>query len=315
MSDHINETKVSEIARMADGIRERVLAHTLKNNGGYMSQACSAAELLATLYGAILSLAPLDKPLAPSLFSGVPARSDKDILDSSKINFETGARFHGEKRPELDRLISSPAHYALVIYAALIESGRLAENALDFFNKDGSTVEMIGAEHSPGFETTTGSLAQALSQAGGIALGRKLKNESGRTWVFMSDGELQEGQSYEALQAISFYKLNKVRAIVDVNRGQCDGPMESVMSIEPIALRAKAFGWDCVSVDGHDIEAIYTAAMAESGKPRMILCYTDPVRGLPILSEREPVLHYLRFTSDSEREKYQLAFQEMVTKS
>jgi transketolase len=131
----------------------------------------------------------------------------------------------------------------------------------------------------------------------------------------MSDGELQEGQSYEALQAISFYKLNKVRAIVDVNRGQCDGPMESVMSIEPIALRAKAFGWDCVSVDGHDIEAIYTAAMAESGKPRMILCYTDPVRGLPILSEREPVLHYLRFTSDSEREKYQLAFQEMVTKS
>jgi transketolase len=315
MSDHINETKVSEIARMADGIRERVLAHTLKNNGGYMSQACSAAELLATLYGAILSLAPLDKPLAPSLFSGVPARSDKDILDSSKINFETGARFHGEKRPELDRLISSPAHYALVIYAALIESGRLAENALDFFNKDGSTVEMIGAEHSPGFETTTGSLAQALSQAGGIALGRKLKNESGRTWVFMSDGELQEGQSYEALQAISFYKLNKVRAIVDVNRGQCDGPMESVMSIEPIALRAKAFGWDCVSVDGHDIEAIYMAAMAESGKPRMILCYTDPVRGLPILSEREPVLHYLRFTSDSEREKYQLAFQEMVTKS
>jgi transketolase len=315
MSDHINEAKVSEIARMADGIRERVLAHTLKNNGGYMSQACSAAELLATLYGAILSLAPLDKPLAPSLFSGVPARSDKDILDSSKINFETGARFHGEKRPELDRLISSPAHYALVIYAALIESGRLAENALDFFNKDGSTVEMIGAEHSPGFETTTGSLAQALSQAGGIALGRKLKNESGRTWVFMSDGELQEGQSYEALQAISFYKLNKVRAIVDVNRGQCDGPMESVMSIEPIALRAKAFGWDCVSVDGHDIEAIYTAAMAESGKPRMILCYTDPVRGLPILSEREPVLHYLRFTSDSEREKYQLAFQEMVTKS
>jgi transketolase len=315
MSENLNEAKVSEIAQMAHGIRERVLAHTLKNNGGYMSQACSAAELLATLYGAILSLDSLDQPLAPSLFSGVPARGDRNILDSSKINFETGARFHGEKKPELDRLISSPAHYALVIYAALIESGRLAEDALDFFNKDGSTVEMIGAEHSPGFETTTGSLAQALSQAGGIALGRKLKNESGRTWVFMSDGELQEGQSYEALQAISFYKLNKVRAIVDVNRGQCDGPMESVMSIEPIALRVKAFGWDCVSVDGHDIEAIYKAAMVESGKPRMILCYTDPVRGLPILSEREPVLHYLRFTSDAERAKYQLAFQEMVTKS
>jgi transketolase len=315
MNENLNEAKVNEIAQMAHGIRERVLAHTLKNNGGYMSQACSAAELLATLYGAILSLDPLDQPLAPSLFSGVPARSDRNILDSSKINFETGARFHGEKKPELDRLISSPAHYALVIYAALIESGRLSEDALDFFNKDGSTVEMIGAEHSPGFETTTGSLAQALSQAGGIALGRKLKNESGRTWVFMSDGELQEGQSYEALQAISFYKLNKVRAIVDVNQGQCDGPMESVMSIEPIALRVKAFGWDCVSVDGHDIEAIYKAAMVESGKPRMILCYTDPVRGLPILSEREPVLHYLRFTSDEERAKYQLAFQEMVTKS
>ena len=302
MSD--SSVKIQEVERIAKGIRERVLAHSLANNGGYMSQACSSAELLGSLYGAILNFSEVKEPIAPPSFIGVPQIGQHSYI--------TGAQFHGKPGPDLDRLISSPAHYALVIYAALIETGRLREDGLDHFNRDGSTVEMIGAEHSPGFETTTGSLAQALSQAGGIALARKIRKESGRTWVFMSDGEFQEGQTYEALQAARFHGLDKLRVIVDVNLNQCDGPMDTVMKIEPLADRIKAFGWNVTVVDGHDIPVILAAAEEETGNPHMILCYTDPVRGLPILAERAPTLHYLRFTSAEERARYENIYQEMI---
>lgn len=292
------------IEKIAAGIRQRVLAHTLANNGGYMSQACSSAELLASLYAGILKFSPVDQPIEPPLFINVPA--------VGVHTYKTGAQFHGEKGADYDRLISSPAHYALVIYAALIETGRLREDGLDHFNRDGSTVEMIGAEHSPGFETTTGSLAQALSQAGGIALARKIRNEKGRTWVFMSDGEFQEGQTYEALQAAKFHGLSNLRGIVDVNRGQCDGLMDSVMTIEPLADRIKGFGWEVTVLDGHDIPGILAASARETENPHMILCYTDPVRGLPMLAERAPVLHYLRFTGTDEHARYEKAYQEMT---
>ncbi|MEI9906604.1 MAG: 1-deoxy-D-xylulose-5-phosphate synthase N-terminal domain-containing protein [Actinomycetota bacterium] len=231
-----------EMENIARGIRKRVLSHVLANNGGYMSQACSSAELLSVLYGGGLHFAEVDTPIDPPVFTGVPHIGDHSYV--------TGAQFYGAKSAELDRLIISPAHYALVVYAALIETGRLREDALNFFNKDGSTVEMIGAEHSPGFETTTGSLSQALSQAGGIALARKLRGESGKTWVFMSDGEFQEGQTWEALAASSFHRLSKLRVIVDVNKAQCDGPMDTVMSIEPLAERIRSFGWAVSVVDG-----------------------------------------------------------------
>lgn len=299
------QADVKRIQEIAQGIRRRVLAHTLSNNGGYMSQACSSAELLATLYSSLLTLSPTSGPLVPLDFQGVPgvgARSGG-----------TGAVFHGEKGPKLDRLISSPAHYALVIYAALIEMGRLEEDGLEKFNLDGSTVEMIGAEHSPGFESTTGSLAQAISQAGGIALARRIKGETGRTWVFMSDGEFQEGQTWEALNAIGHWGLHNVRVIVDVNGAQCDGPMDRVMNIEPLDERVAAFGWDARKVDGHDISALLDAGHAESDRPLMILCYTDPSRDLPLLNDRFPVLHYLRFTGDEERQKYQAAYEEMTS--
>jgi transketolase len=295
---------IQEIERIAKGIRERVLAHSLANNGGYMSQACSSAELLASLYGGVLNFSKVGEPIAPPSFIGVP--------EIGVHTYKTGAQFHGVPGPDFDRLISSPAHYALVIYAALIETGRLREDGLDHFNRDGSTVEMIGAEHSPGFETTTGSLAQALSQAAGIALARKIRKERGRTWVFMSDGEFQEGQTYEALQAAKFHGLNNLRVIVDVNMNQCDGPMDTVMSIEPLADRIKAFGWNVTVLDGHDIPGILAASAEETENPHMILCYTDPVRGLPILAERAPVLHYLRFTGAEERARYEKAYQEMV---
>jgi transketolase len=291
---------------MAAGIRRRVLAHVLANNGSYLSQACSSAELLAALYASVLKLAPTDGPLHPPAFEAVPGP------DAPRVS---GGVFHGEPGPDLDRLIISPAHYALVVYAALIEAERLDEAALDQFNKDGSTVEMIGAEHSPGFETTTGSLAQALSTAGGIALGRRLKNETGRTFVFMSDGEFQEGQTWEAIQALAFYRLDTVRAVVDVNRAQCDGPMDSVMTIEPLATKLKAFGASVDSVDGHDIAALTSALERPTGKPHFVLAYTDPARGVPLLNDRRPVLHYLRFTGPEERAEYQKFYDDVLIRA
>lgn len=294
---------LERIAGIAQGIRRRVLEHTLTNNGGYMSQACSAAELLACLYGGGVRLGAVEAPFVPGAFQGVPVAGEPLV---------TGAGVHGERAPDLDRLVISPAHYALVVYAALIETGRLEEDALAQFNADGSTVEMIGAEHSPGFETTTGSLSQAISQAGGIALARRLKGETGRTWVFMSDGEFQEGQTWEAFQALAFHGLDTVRVIVDVNLAQCDGPMDRVMTIEPLADRLRAFGASVDAVDGHHVPALLKAMSRETGKPHVVLAYTDPVRGLPLLNERRPVLHYLRFKDAAERETYAAAYTELA---
>lgn len=287
---------IEKIASIAHGIRHRVLEHTVKNNGGYLSQACSAAEILACLYTNLVNLSPLPAPLEPRDFVNVPSQNFTDYI--------TGAEFHGKKGPDLDRLFISPAHYALVIYAALIETGRLTEKSLEKFNKDGTTVEMIGAEHSPGFETTTGSLAQAISQAGGVALARKLRGESGKTWIFMSDGEFQEGQTWEALSAISFHELNNIRIIVDVNRNQVDGPMEKVMSIEPLIDRIKSFGWDVDKIDGNDINQILKSGFSASDKPKVILGYTDPAKGIEILKDRPDALHYVRFANPFEKIKY-----------
>lgn len=289
---------LDETARVARSIRRRVLEHTIKNNGGYLSQACSSAEILATLYTQVMALAPSAGPLMPRPFPGVPGPHNPDSF--------SGGLYNGSPAPHLDRFFFSPAHYALVLYATLIETGRLALEALGQFNQDGSTVELIGAEHSPGIETTAGSLAQTLSVAGGVALARKLKGESGRVWVFMSDGELQEGQTWEAVQALAHFKLDNVGIYFDVNGQQCDGEMDSVMTVEPIQARLAAFGVAAREVDGHDIEALIDGGRRpHPGQPLAVIARTDPCRDLDLLRARAPKLHYVRFKGEEEKQAYQ----------
>ena len=120
-------------------VRRRVLEHTVRHNGGNLSQACSAAEILATLYGHLMRLDPSTAPPIPPPFTGTPG---------SPAATASGAAYNGPRAPHLDRFIMSPVHYALVLYAVLVETGRMAEAGLLQFNRDGSTVEMIGAEHS-----------------------------------------------------------------------------------------------------------------------------------------------------------------------
>ncbi len=298
---------VNKIEKAARGIRKRVMEHTLAHNGGYLSQACSSAEILAALYGSIMHLGKSEAPMIPLPFPGVPGKGNKNSF--------TGGAYNGPVGPEYDRFFLSPAHYALVLYAALIEAGRMAPEGLAQFNKDGSTVEMIGAEHSPGFEMMGGSLAQTLSQAGGIALARKRRGDKGRVWVFLSDGEFQEGQTWEAIQALAFYKLDNVGVYVDINGQQCDGKTCDVMCVEPFNKRVEAFGGRVEVVDGHDIQALAAASEPlQDSRPLFVLCYTDPCRGIEILEKRRPKLHYVRFTSPEEREEYRRYYETVMTK-
>ncbi len=272
----------------------------LRNGEGYLSQACSAAEILAMLYTRTLRLAPIAEPLRPGPFLGVPGIANPGYV--------AGAIFHGASGPELDRFIFSPAQYALALYATLIEVGRLSPEGLDHFNRDGGTVEMIGAEHSPGIETTTGSLAQALSQAAGIALARKLRGDTGLVWVMMSDGEFEEGQTWEALATAAFHRLDNLRAVVDANGQQCDGLVSTVANLEPLPDRIRAFGATCDEVDGHDLDALDAAMRQRTGQPHVVVARTDPVHGVPLLAEKAPLLHTLRFASPAERDRYQAAY-------
>ena len=302
-------TSSKEIQRVADAVRRRVLEYTLKNNGGYLSQACSSAELLATLYLRVMRLGPSQAPLTPLPFAGVPGADNPSAF--------TGADYNGQRAPDLDRFIFSPVHYALVLYSLLIELGRLGPNGLDAFNQDGSTVELIGAEHSPGHEVTAGSLAQAISQAGGIALARRLRGERGRVWVFMSDGEFQEGQTWEAFAALAHHRIGNLGVYIDANAQQCDGAMTDVMTIEPLADRLRAFGADVREVDGHDSDALTAAADDFGGgeRPLAVIARTDPCRGIELMRERTPKLHYVRFKSDAEFDAYQALLDRMTAEA
>ncbi len=291
--------------RVAHNVRRRVLELTIERNGCYLSQTLSSAEILAVLYTKALDLGPSQAPALPPHFPGVPGQQG--------VGHGLGAAYNGPQAPDLDRLLISPAHYAVAIYATLVEVGRMSPQGLKQFNTDGSSVEMIGAEHSPGFELTTGSFGQALSQAGGIAMARRLRGETGRVFVFMSDGEFEEGQTWEAVQALAFYKLDNVVVVADVNGQQVDGLTKDVMNIEPIDARIEAFGGRAVEVDGHDVDALADAIAntEHREKPLFVLAQTNTTEGIPYLDERKPHLHFVRFKSDEEMARYQAFLDQM----
>lgn len=304
----ISNTWQQEIHEAADGIRLKVMEHTIKNNGGYLSQACSSAEIFATLYLNVLNIEKLKKPLVPGKFQGVPGPNNPKAV--------TGAKYNGKKSKEYDRFILSPSQYSLVLYTALIQVGRMDKDGLKEFNKDGGVVEMIGAEHSPGLELMTGSLGQGISQASGIALARKLKKEKGRVVLFLSDGECQSGQFWEAVQAASFHKLDNLLAYVDINGYQCDGKMDTVMKLDPLDKRLEAFGARVFRIEGHNVDALSALGkLKPDGRPTFILCDTNPCKGIDILKKRIPKLHYVRFNSEDERQQYQLYYEKLVSDS
>ncbi|HEV3291923.1 MAG TPA: 1-deoxy-D-xylulose-5-phosphate synthase N-terminal domain-containing protein [Streptosporangiaceae bacterium] len=187
-------------------------------------------------------------------------------------------------RPGIDRVVCSPAHYVIAVYAAAAETGLLDEAALASYGHNGSALEAIGTERSPVPDYTCGSLGQGLSAAAGFALAdRLLGRPDVRTFAFLSDGEMQEGQVWEAAMFAGHYRLDRLTVLLDANNSQVDGPVDTITTIEPIAAKWQAFGWEPVELDGHDVDAVAAALRTLSSRPRILICRTSTRHGLACL--------------------------------
>jgi transketolase len=185
-----------------------------------------------------------------------------------------------------DRVVCSPGHYVIAAYAAAAETGLIDEAALAGYGQNGSPLEAIGTERSPVPEYTCGSLGQGLSAAAGFALGDRLLGRGAvRTFAFVSDGELQEGQVWEAAMFAGHHRLARLTVLLDANNSQVDGPVDSITTIEPVAAKWAAFGWDTAELDGHDVTAITAAlaAGANATRPQVLICRTSTRHGLACL--------------------------------
>src|SRR4030043_768875 len=185
---------------------------------------------------------------------------------------------------ERDRFLLSKGHAAPLLYAALARSGYFEKTLLKTLRKLGSPLQGHPCSKMlPGVEVSTGSLGQGLSIANGIALGLKLDRLNSRVYCLLGDGEIQEGQVWEAAMTASHYRLDNVCAIIDNNGLQIDGQCCDVMSIEPIVDKWKAFGWHVIDIDGHDMGAILEAfdeAETVKLKPTMIIARTVKGKGI-----------------------------------
>lgn len=197
-----------------------------------------------------------------------------------------------------DRFLLSIGHYAIALYSALIEAGVLPDDELETYGGDDSRLPMSGmAAYTPGMEITGGSLGHGLGIAVGMALGLKRKGSKSFVYNLFSDGELDEGSTWEAAMAAGSHSLDNLIGIVDVNNMQADGPSTQVMNFEPLVPKFEAFGWHVQRVDGNDIAALVAAfdaaRHATELKPRIIICDTKMAKGVPFLEERERN-HFLR---------------------
>ena len=190
------------------------------------------------------------------------------------------------KRPDWaarDHFILSKGHAAPVLYATLAHAGFLETAELCTLRKMGSRLQgHPDSKYLPGVEISTGSLGQGLSVACGIALARKLDKAPNRIYALLGDGELQEGQIWEAAMTAAHYKLDNLCALIDNNGLQIDGPVAKVMGVEPITDKWRAFGWDVQDIDGHDMAQLVAAldkAETVKGRPTAIVCRTIKGKG------------------------------------
>jgi len=191
-----------------------------------------------------------------------------------------------------DRFLLSVGHYAIALYAALIEAGILPEDEWQTYGTDDSRLPMSAmAAYTPGMEITGGSLGHGLGIAVGMALGLKRKQSASFVYTLFSDGELDEGSTWEAALSAGSFQLDHLIGIVDVNQMQADGPPADVLNVEPLAPKFEAFGWFVQRVDGNDLSALVRAFDAarqwHQPQPRLIICDTKMAKGIPFLEARE----------------------------
>lgn len=194
--------------------------------------------------------------------------------------------FLGPYRPKHDKLVCSPGHYMIGLYAAASQVGLLDDDDLATYGHDSSPLEAIGTERSPVVDLTCGSLGQGLSGAAGFALSQQLHGESdARVFVIMSDGELEEGQTWEAAMFAAHRNLDHLVVLLDANNSQVDGPVSSITTIDPIVAKWESFGWDAFDVDGHDPDAVSRAidAAVARARPSVVVARTSTAHGLECL--------------------------------
>lgn len=191
------------------------------------------------------------------------------------------------KDPNRDRFILSKGHASPAIYSALAERGYFSKDLLPTFRRFGSILQgHPDMKKVPGIDMSTGSLGQGLSVANGMALSARMSGQDYRTYVVMGDGEIQEGQVWEAAMTAAHYKLDTVCAILDNNNLQIDGNCDKVKGIEPLDKKWESFGWNVVKIDGHKIESIICgleAAKACKGKPTILIALTVKGKGVSFM--------------------------------
>ncbi|NMG30506.1 thiamine pyrophosphate-dependent enzyme [Aromatoleum evansii] len=223
-----------------------------------------------------------------------------DIADVLAVAYFNSMRYRPED-PDWegrDRFLLSNGHYAIALYAALIEAGIIPQEELETYGSDDSRLPMSGmASYTPGMEMSGGSLGQGLTIAVGRALGLKRKGSDAFVYTLFSDGELDEGAIWEGLMSAAHHKLDNMIAIVDVNNQQADGPSSQVMAFEPLTEKMQAFGWFTQRIDGNDLDAVIAAFDAARNhplpQPRMIIADTLMGCGVPFLEAREKN-HFIR---------------------
>lgn len=254
---------VASLALCAYHIRRNALRMGEVQGQGYIGQALGLADVLAVAYGHALNYSPED-----------PAWEGRD------------------------RFLLSHGHYAIAHYAAMIEAGMLPENELETYGCDDSRMPMSGmVTCTPGMEMSGGSLGQGLAIAVGMALGLRLKNNPAFVYNSMSDGELDEGATWEAAMSAAHHALSSLICLVDINNQQADGPSSQVLRSEPVSDKWAAFGWHVQRVDGNNLKAVLdafdTARELTEAKPRVILFDTLLGKGVPFLEQREKN-HFIR---------------------
>lgn len=260
--------RVAAIRAGAQRIRLNALHMGEVQGQGYVGQALGAADVLATVY--------LDQ---------LRHRADDP-------------RWEGR-----DRFLLSTGHYAIALYAALAEAGVISREELDTYGSDDSRLPMSGmASYTPGMEISGGSLGHGLTVAVGMALGLRHRGSDSRVFNFLSDGELNEGSTWEAAMSAASHRLGNLTAIVDMNALQADGPTAGVLAIEPAEQKWAAFGWNTQRIDGNNPDAVLAAfdAIADRdpvGAPQVILCDVTVGEGVPLLEQREKN-HFMRIDED-----------------
>ncbi|AWI74280.1 transketolase [Parazoarcus communis] len=263
MNTHSNTALEAKLTEHAYRVRRFALRMGEVQGQGYVGQALGYADVLAVAYCHAMRFRPEDP------------------------------KWEGR-----DRFLLSHGHYAIAFYAALIEAGIIPEDELDTYGSDDSRLPMSGmATYTPGMEISGGSLGQGLPIAVGMALGLRLKGNPAFVYNSMSDGELDEGSTWEAAMGAAHHGLGNLICLVDINNQQADGPSSQVMGFEPLTDKWASFGWHVQRVDGNDLPAVIAAfdaarALAEA-KPRVILFDTLMGKGVPFLEAREKN-HFIR---------------------